>query len=71
MKVGMTRDERDTYEERVSIMLVELNPAGMSDNEVEAATVSIEATAMKQIEDGRQRNIDARKTKKQTGFKFK
>lgn len=67
---GMTRDEQEQYQERVSIMLESFNPAGMSDAEVDAAHAAIEATALKQITDHRQRNIEMRAKKKQAGFRF-
>lgn len=56
--IGMTRDEQEIWQERVAIMLAEIDPAGMSDDHVEAVTVAIEATATKQIMDARQRTID-------------
>jgi uncharacterized protein YydD (DUF2326 family) len=66
----MTADEREQWNERVSIMLAEFNPAGMTDAEVDAAHERIEAVATQQILDQRQRNIEQRAKKKQGGFKF-
>lgn len=62
----MTPDERELWNERVTIMLAEFNPAGMTDAEVEAATVRIEAVATGQIMSRR----EAGKVKKQIGFDF-
>lgn len=66
---AMTPDERELWNERVAIMLAEFNPAGMSDEQVEAATVAIEVVATNEILRRRQVTVDARK-KRQTGFKF-
>lgn len=63
----MTADERELYNERVAIMLAELNPAGMSDEMVELATIDIETTARNEIIRRRQRDADG---KRQAGFKW-
>jgi hypothetical protein len=63
----MTSDERELYEERVAIMLAELNPAGMSDEMVELATIEIETAARNEIMRRRQRDATG---KKQAGFKW-
>ena len=70
MKDHMTSDERELYDERVSIMLAEFNPAGLTNEQVESATVDIEITAREQILQRRQRAIDTSKSKKQTSLKF-
>lgn len=66
----LTPVERELYEERVAIMLGELNPAGMSDSQVEAATVAIEVAAYEQIK-LRREQAGATMPKKQAGFTFK
>jgi RNase H-fold protein (predicted Holliday junction resolvase) len=68
--IGMTRDEQELWDERVSIMLAEVNPAGLTDSQVDDLHTAIDVVATKQILDQRQRNIEQRARTKQTGFTF-
>lgn len=66
----LTTDEQALYDERVAIMLTEFNPAGLTDEQVESATVAIDGAATQQIRDRRER-LAAGQPKKQAGFEFR
>jgi hypothetical protein len=66
----MTTDEREQWDERVSIMLAEVNPAGLTDSQVDDLHTAIDVVATKQILDQRQRNIEQMAKKNQSAFKW-